>query len=77
MSDLNADDYKELFKFISTIETNIQNWTYVRVNADYLDKKEIQNALAQVLDNIEPLVAGLRLGLEMQALTVLNVEDLI
>lgn len=74
---LDADTLKAVLRILATMEANIENWKYVEVNADYLDKKRVSDALSQILGTFEPLIHEMRNSAEIEALTTFDIIDLI
>jgi len=68
---------KDSLHMLAQLEANIENWTYVRVNAEYLPNKQVADALEQVLGLVGPMLNSMRSALEVEALTTLDPIDLI
>lgn len=76
MSDLSAEDIKELLSIMEGIEINLDNWRYVQVNADFLPPSRVAHALEQVLDLTIPMMSTMRSVVEIEALTKFDSSDL-
>lgn len=77
MPELTPDQIKDMLHVIKTMEANIQNWTYVQVNAEWLPNKEVADALEQILGFTGPLITAMRGLVEIEAITSFDPIDLI
>jgi hypothetical protein len=77
MSDFTPDEIKDAFHGLKMIEANIENWKYVDANSAYLPPKQVADALNQILSLTEPIIGHLRSALEIEAITKLDIIDLI
>lgn len=71
------EEIKNAMRGLSIMAINIENWKYVSANAEYLTKKEVADALEQVLGKLEPAVKAAQGAVEIEALTTLDPYDLI
>jgi hypothetical protein len=76
MDDLTPEDLKDVLLLVRMISANMENWKYVKENAEYLDKKRVTEALGQMLDTFSLVVDGMQGFAEIEALTRLNPDDL-
>jgi len=68
---------KEALYGFQMLAANMENWSYVSTNAEYLDKKQVADSLEQILSQLKPLVLLLRDHIEIEALTRLDPFDLL
>lgn len=77
IEDMSPEDLKDLLRTMTMLQANMENWTYVAVNAEYLEKRQISDALGQILSTMKPLMTAVQVGLEIEALQKLDPFDLL
>jgi hypothetical protein len=77
VEDMSPEDLKATLRTMTMLQANMENWTYTAVNAEYLDKKVIADALGQILSTMKPLMNAVQVSLEIEALEKLDPFDLL
>lgn len=75
--ELDKEQIKLILRVLETQAANLENWSYVSANAEYLDKKRVADALDQMLTTFKPLIQTMQGMVEIEALTKLDPYDLI
>ena len=76
-NEISKEQLKDIMHVMGLMAANIENWKYVSVNAEYMDKKRVADALEQMLSMFSPMISAMQGAIEVEALTKLDPYDLI
>ena len=76
-NEISKEQLKDNMHVMGLMAANIENWKYVSVNAEYMDKKRVSDALEQMLSMFAPMISTMQGVIEIEALTKLDPLDLI
>ena len=76
-NEISKEQLKDIMHVMGLMAANIENWNYVSVNAEYMDKKRVADALEQMLSMFSPMISAMQGAIEVEALTKLDPLDLI
>ena len=76
-NEISKEQLKDIMHVMGLMAANIENWKYVSVNAEFLEKKRVSDALDQMLSMFSPMISAMQGAIEVEALTKLDPLDLI
>ena len=77
IEDMSKEELKDLMHTLAMAKANVENWTYVMHNAHLIERKQLEQTVEQMVSLISPLISGMQMAVEVEALTKLDPYDLI
>lgn len=77
LDNLSNEDIKDSLHATKMLKELLEKWKYVSVNAPYMDKEVVAEALSQMVELFTLLIDSGQMAMEAFALTKLDPTDLI
>lgn len=77
ISDMTAEELKDFMRAAAMVKVNMENWTYVMYNSHLVERKQLEQTIEQMISTFSPVINGLQVALEIEALTKFDPIDLI
>jgi hypothetical protein len=77
IADMSPEELKDFMRHAAMVKANMENWTYVMHNASLVERKLLEHTVEQMVSLFTPVVDGLQVALEIEALTKFDPIDLI
>jgi hypothetical protein len=75
--DMSKDDIKDLMHSLAMAKANMENWKYIQHNSHLVKREQLEQTVDQMISMFEPLIDGMQMATEVEALTRLDPYDLI
>lgn len=77
IEDMDKDELKDLMHSLAMAKANMENWKYIMHNSHLVERKQLEHTVEQMVNMFDPLIDGMQMAVEVEALTKLDPYDLI